>query len=439
MEERKFVTTKGISPIVRLIPIIILMTFYLTTIIIFEFGPQNWPVKNKFELYSYLFMAYSLMFIGYLFSIKNKKIKTKPDNINFFKTILVIFIILLPFTAYGRIGTIIPDVFITQVDFGQAYYDAQKYRIAWPEYIRIILSPALFAVLPLGLYLWNKLNIYVKFTYIFGIIYYLSIDFSRGTNKTIAEFILLIIILGLLKISKKNISNNNMNDISKKRNIKWKNIRNTLLMIIASTILLILFFNIFTLFISSRTTSLYNQYTGTYADLDNILLSFLVTDEQKFGMVSLMSYLSQGYYGLSLALNKPFYFTGGFGYSSFLLNNISELGFEYIKYNSYAYRLFEDNWPTGKVWSSFFVWPASDITFYGVLILMFIIGYILGSTWISSLIGNDYASVVVFSLFIILAFYIPMNNQLFQSGELFVCTWFWLFYWFKNTIRLKRY
>lgn len=34
MEERKFVTTKGISPIVRLIPIIILMTFYLTMMLV---------------------------------------------------------------------------------------------------------------------------------------------------------------------------------------------------------------------------------------------------------------------------------------------------------------------------------------------------------------------------------------------------------------------
>jgi hypothetical protein len=437
MKENEVVYSNNLNIFIRLAPILILMTFYLATIIVFEFGPHNWPVTNKLELYSYLFVAYLFMFIGFLISVRNKKVRVRTENLQIFKLFLLLFVVVLPITAYGRTGSFIPNIFNAQLDFGAAYYESQQYRIAWPEYIRILLSPALFAAIPLGIYFWGKLKFNVKVIYIIGIFYYLSIDISRGTNKSIAEFILIVIILGFLNVFIKNKNTFSNNTSLKKLVINKKSLRNSIITILVSIALLIIFFNLFTLFISSRTTSLYNPFSATYTDLDNILLSFLATDNQKFGMAALMSYLSQGYYGLSLALDKPFYFTGGIGYSTFLLNNFSDLGFEQIKYNTYALRLAEDNWPTGQVWSSFFVWPASDITFYGVLILMFTIGYILGSTWISSLIGNDYASVVLFSLFCILAFYIPMNNQLFQSGELFICTWFWIGYWFKEKFRIR--
>lgn len=416
----------------RLAPIVIIMLFYLLTLVFFEFGPIDWPITNKWLLYIYLFLAYIFMFIGYLTGIRNKKIVAKSDNIKIFYLFLFIYIIMLPLTSYGRTGNFIPNIFNQGLDFGALYYSSAEYRIAWPEYIRFIFAPALFAVFPLGIFLWRKLGKKIKSIYVLSILYYVFIDISRGTNKSIADHVVLLIMVGLLVLI-----------INQKKKLrirdKFKKIKSyqKVLLISISIILLITFINIFTLFISSRTLSTYNQYAGTYIDLNNSLLSFSDDETQKYGLAMFMYYLSQGYYGLSLALDKPFIFSYGFGYSSFLLENISQLGLENIKLDTYAYRLYEDNWPTGMVWSSFFVWPASDITFLGVLLLMGIIGYVLGSTWVSSLLGNDYVSLIVFSLLCILAFYVPMNNQLFQGGELFIASWFWIGLWGLNKIKIK--
>ncbi len=70
------------------------------------------------------------------------------------------------------------------------------------------------------------------------------------------------------------------------------------------------------------------------------------------------------------------------------------------------------------VWSTFFVHPASDIGFPGVIVLMALIGFALGLSWRDTLERRDPLAAGVFFHLCILVFYLPANNQLFQGGEL---------------------
>ncbi|MDN7244683.1 hypothetical protein [Planococcus shenhongbingii] len=420
--EEKFIVKK-FSINKRLLPLYTLLIYYFITLIVFKYGPTEWPVKNEILLFSYLIFAYLSLSIGYILGIKYKFSSLKKDKVlKYFPFFLFLFLTMLPLTSFGRTGSFLPVISLTSLDFGQAYYNSQNVRSSWVEYLRILTGPATFAVLPLGIIYFKKMKLGIKFLFITSIIYFLMIDISRGTNKSIADFILIFFITSLLIFVRNSITTKAL-ELSKRNLIKGTSL------IIFISISLFSFLQFFSLFIGSRTKSIYNSFSNTYLDLNNPFLKIVGNEELSYGLAMLMSYLTQGYYGLSLALEKPFVFTYGFGYSSFLLENIAELGFPYIKSESYPYRLFEDNWPTGQVWSSFFVWPASDITFLGVILLMVLIGYILGRSWMESLIYLNSSSIVVLCLMFILCFYLPLNNQLFQGGEPFIYTWFWLVLW----------
>ena len=88
-------------------------------------------------------------------------------------------------------------------------------------------------------------------------------------------------------------------------------------------------------------------------------------------------------------------------------------------------------------WSTFYTWVASDISFIGVLILMFIIGYLLARTWKRAKDKNDYISLVVFVQLMLLCFYLPANNQLFQSYEGLFGNMSWLMIWLLSIKKMK--
>ena len=91
---------------------------------------------------------------------------------------------------------------------------------------------------------------------------------------------------------------------------------------------------------------------------------------------------------------------------------------EAVEARTYAGKLTDQGWPDGMAWSTFFVHPASDLSFPGVVALMALIGFGLGLTWRDTLVRADPLACGVAFHLCILVFYLPANNQLFQGGEL---------------------
>src|SRR5699024_2378185 len=119
----------------------------------------------------------------------------------------------------------------------------------------------------------------IKFFYLSAILFYLAIDISRGTNKSIAEFILLLIMIGIARFLIQNKQWLN-SDLYLNKRIIIKSIK----ILSGIIILVVTFLKIFTLFISSRTTSTYNKYTGFYIDFSNVFLSVVSDDTTKYGI-----------------------------------------------------------------------------------------------------------------------------------------------------------
>jgi hypothetical protein len=102
---------------------------------------------------------------------------------------------------------------------------------------------------------------------------------------------------------------------------------------------------------------------------------------------------------------------------------------------TYVSRVASDyGWDRNVRWHSIYPWIASDVSFWGVPIIVFLIGYLFGLSWLDSLAKNPFG-VVVFSLFVIMLFYFSANNQLCQAGDTVFVFWVGLTAWLRSRHR----
>lgn len=128
-------------------------------------------------------------------------------------------------------------------------------------------------------------------------------------------------------------------------------------------------------------------------------------------------YLTQGYYGMSLSLGVDFETTYGIGHSRFLLEAVHEhLGVD-LSAKTYQAKI-NHLWNAGQ-WSSAYSQWANDVSFWGVIIVMFALGYFCCGVWLSALTAGDAVSVTLIPLLAILILFIPANNQIFNGLEHF--------------------
>lgn len=152
------------------------------------------------------------------------------------------------------------------------------------------------------------------------------------------------------------------------------------------------------------------------------LLFQLLGDSLGLGVSMFIGYLSQGYYGLSLCLQLPFQWTYGIG-NSFALTSYAEqyFGAKGIFEGTYPARMEAAfGWPAKMYWHTFFPWMASDITFIGTILLMFIIGRIFASSMWNGAAKGSTLDVSIFYFMATLIFYLPANNQLMQTRSMMI-------------------
>lgn len=138
--------------------------------------------------------------------------------------------------------------------------------------------------------------------------------------------------------------------------------------------------------------------------------------------ISFSSYLTQGYYGMSLALDKCWTPMFGFGSSMFIIDLISKNFFDIDQY-TYQVKL-EPAWDSDVRWHSMYTWIANDVSFYGVVVVMFVFGLLFGMMFKDAVVNRNPLAKASMFFFILMLVFIPCNHQIAQSS----ITWFpfWL-------------
>lgn len=401
-----------------LFPLVAFQGYLTLTQLLFFWGPWGWNVSDPLRLVIYLTVAQLIIVVGYLlgwrrvnqcefFSIDLREGKRYLDWCLFVALLLII-----P-TSLSRTGNAVPDVVAGLANSGLAYNENYaRLESGNPfllvEYLRIVFSVLLLSIYPMMIVYWGRLSGWQRVMSVFVVVMTISTYVATGTNKGVADFVISIPLLVVLAVWS--------------GNIRLKVGRKTL------GIVFLTLFSAFLFFFGAGQKQreggvgeggVFN--TGAYlleADRDNGL-SEVIGADYVIIYESLTRYLGQGYYALSMSFDLDTASTFGLGSSMFFARNANSLfGTEYFTAESIPGVLErEAGWGMMSLWHSIYPWLASDFGFVGALFVLCFFSYVMSVSWGLSLKNKGPLWVVMFYCMMILFFYIPANNQVFQSAE----------------------
>lgn len=395
----------------KIIPLIIIQSYLLLVFFSFIFGPWPWPIRDENPVFLYLIVCQLIIIIGYLSSKHLKLVFTPSKNFKFLNNqILIVFRIsfLLSFlTLIGRTGSFDLNIFKSLSDLGESYYRTLEGRSSLVEYVRMFFSVSLFMFIPLGIYEFKNLNTKVKFLFITTLFVHLAIFIQMGINKGLFDIILYLPWIYLVS------------QFKKQQKISLKKIFSRSFILSFVFIIAITFFTQTQLNRSGLVgkNAIQNMGIGSLEAVQD--KPDFISQEYYLGYLALTRYLTHGYYAFSQSFEIEYENTFPFGSSMFLSRKANSLfNTNYFIENSFP-GMFEKKtgWSYQEQWHSIYSWLVSDYGLFGVLIILFILSRKLAKYWILSISGDNFMNFVKFLLLIILFFYIPANNQIFQSAE----------------------
>ena len=415
-----------------LAPLVFFQVYLSITVWLFFYGPWPWDVDQPSLLFAYLAAAQICIAAGYLLAwrrvgaltVQPVRIEAETlDGIRFLKIALGISALLALPSSLSRTGSWIPDIAAGVGNTGLAYNDNFERLSAGNafvavEYLRMLTSPWLTAVFPLTVLYWSRLGWGWRGAALGMIAFNLAMYLGTGTNKGFADLVvtlpwlvLLAVSTGLLRIP-----------------------RFGLKLTLASTVMLFSFLYFFGAGQQQREGS--GSEYGTFftgaavvqADSGHFI-STLLPEESRLVFEALSRYVVHGYYALSMALQTDSPSTLGFGHSMFLARNADSLfGTDHFVWKSLPGLLDrQEAWGQFLLWHSIYPWLASDVGFVGALGVIGAMAYLFGVAWARALTTASARWTVLLFLLFVLFYYVPANNQVFQSGE--TCIGFFILLW----------
>src|SRR6185312_1416104 len=114
------------------------------------------------------------------------------------------------------------------------------------------------------------------------------------------------------------------------------------------------------------------------ANLDNPWIAWLPVRE-RFGVTLFIASTCSGYYGLDLALDKPFESAFGVGHSPMAPTLYEAVTKDTAPHRrTYTYRNGQNGWPEENYWSTLPTWIANDVGFPGAVLVLAVVGYFWG-------------------------------------------------------------
>lgn len=399
-------------------PIKIVAIYLFATIYLFFCGPNKYILFHQNLTLLFLVSATSLLVLGFYADLlffrldSNYVIQEKNNDVlkKYFYVIVIPVLILYILMYFSRTN----ETSISLQNFanlGEAYRARfEKTKVLWIERLLVIFSPLFTVFIPYCSLVWYKVNLIKKSIIFLTIVFSIYVDMVQGINKGLADLVIYLLCLRLQSISRICIINQTMMKDFTRKFISF------ILGLILGTSIIFIFFS---MTISSRLN--YNA--------DNLSENAKIFSD----------YLTQGYQPLDWSFRHDFTTTYGLGHSMYLLDasrgySSDKLLFErsYIgkNYNTYDYDYH-------LRWSTLYVWFANDISFIGVLPLMFLLGWFFSKSWKTAVFTNELSSVTVSCLLFQLILYIPANNQIFQLETNLLGSWSWIIYWIISHRSLK--
>ncbi|MEA4862217.1 MAG: hypothetical protein VB042_02800 [Victivallaceae bacterium] len=454
---------------IEYLPGAVLTIYLFLTILEYMVSPWNWPTKNPELLYFFVFTVNTVFFLGYWAAIHKRNKSESNDlilNHNFdvgnkwFKVGLIVSVIAI----YPRMVTVVGRFDFSLSTMWALFLNGlSNAGVAYSEKVlfhgedtsstnaltllMLALNPLRFFVLTWGIFFWKKYSVMIKLGLLLMIVCEIVSYIIIGTNKGLFELLCWIPFLVAASICSYRDSAGSAHGKvpgAPERPAIKRNLFKKIVLIVLGTCALFSAIGYFSQGQEERRKDYLFKDIGAETNLNmNHVVMRTLPDKLAISYAMLDQYLCQGYYGLDKCLGLNFVYTYGLGNSIFLTYFIGQRFFGAgmaIENSTYPARLeLLTGYSSLNRWLSCYSWWAGDLTFPGVIIAVFFVGYALGCAWLDILYQRIPTAFPIFALFAIMVFYFPANNQiLYFSGSciaFLVCFALWLIFRHRGTRR----
>ena len=428
------------------LPLYLVLGYVAATFALFLIWPINWPIYHLEQwarLIAYVLLV--LAVIGWTTFIGSAGATRVTAPLPHLRTLLVLgaiasALILIP-TSYAYTGRPPWEALDALRDQAMAYRQLiiQLYATTGQRstvvILRGVLSPLTFAVLPLGIIHWRTIGWAGRTSVLIAVLCTMVFSIMRGTDKEIADLVIGGASAVFVSFGRTRALGSRGFELVRKH-WRWG--------------LVALAFFVFAqgMFTERRTERL-SHFAGRRvvcannshicADLDNPWIAWL-PERQKFGLTYFIMSTCSGYYGLELALEKPFDSAMGVGHSPASLTAYEAItGDTGPHLRTYTYRNNEDQWSEENYWSTLPTWIANDVGFPGAVLVLAGIGWLWGRWWREAAAGMSDPAAVLFVLATTMMVYFPANNQVLASydGYFELSVWIVIWLWHRSRHKLS--
>ena len=454
--ENRFWRIDGSNTAAYLLPIRLTMIYLIASVLIYAFGPFEWVTYTPVLFYALLVLYMIALWLGYRVGLMrhfSHAIEWKDVYTDKAMTLLSVLVV-MNFAVYAV--NIFRDYGLATFDFPELLkqmaigiknpglgYNLRLERLEIFQGTDVIGGTAFslfnylwafvrYPILIFSMLYFGRMRFYGKIFTVINLIVTVLFYLSIGTNIDFFQVFLLLELAPILSA----FSSWHKGDLTKKKVLKL------LACIMAGLVLVGCYFT--WMMVSRGGVNSYDQPDYNISGIplgDNVLgtppetldsTDSTSSSEQlskpshtgtrvppivmKF-WVSFASYFTQGYYGMSQGMTLPWTPMFGVGNSMFLVDFISEHIYDIDQF-TYQVKI-EDayGWESDMRWHSMYTWLANDVSFYGVILVMFLIGILFAMMFKDAITTNNpFARASVF-YFILLALFIPCNNQLAQRAD----------------------
>lgn len=409
----------------RLLPLVATQIYMTGTVLLFAFGPWEWPTRHPEQLYGFLIAVQAALIVGYLSAAH--KAPTEPvrssDPRRLILFCLIAMAAITPFLSYAKTGHWIPNIGEALSNPGKVYAESLEVRrkgVNFGALVTDVLGPWLMALFPLVIFYWRRIQGTMRVAAVILLICMLLMSIATGQRRDIADqMVTLPFILlashwaGVTRLSRKVIMTMTSG-------------------LAAFTIVFVVYFTYSNM---SRIGDVaagagINPITHQGANWDHPLLA-QTPPEIRPAVFAISDYLTTGYYGCSLAMDrdwKPMY---GVGNSMFLTYVAGKLtNDQTLLDRSYAVQIdYSDGFTYPVHWCTAYPYLANDVSFPGVVLLMILVGRLFAATWVDACGGKNPHAVVLFALTALMVIYLPATNRMLQDGDGISAFLGWLVIW----------
>ena len=400
---------------IAFLPLKISLIFLVFSEVLVLFGPFDYDISNYILLYSYLFVLNLAFYLGYKRGVQ----KFKPSVFKFSQSVLTVFLIVgflltlrRMYFLWARRGLELSlySLLYALSNSGDVYKNTIEVEQVFSSTFWDLLTPFKWAAIPLGIGNWKKISKSLRVIVVLTIIMEALAWLGMGTRKGLFDIIIITLFISF--------SSNAQIVLDPKKRKKT---------ILISSIVIVAFLFYFTISGASRRGYMVSEL-NTIEIVQDIKPSYKnVPDGLLYSFCSIESYLCQGYYALSKGLElgiQPITFGGSGWYTIMLMRKI---GYD-PEPNTYIVAVERFGIDRHINWHSIYLWFANDVTFVGVPIIIFLIGYLFAISWQDVLYGRNQAALPFFALMLIMVFYFYANNQVMSFS--FVPLVFWSLFYF---------